>query len=314
MQRKNLKRLLSVALSAVMVAGCLTACGDKDVQTSESKQTNAQTSESQATASSDAGAEGITYPLEGNPTLSIAIGENGTVTEQGAANLFETPWGKAVQEATGVTIEVVQLSGDDAMNLYFAGGELADIIWDIGVSGYAGGPVKAIKDGIIEPLNDYLEFMPDMVAALNRDENFIKQASLDDGTVIGAPFVREDVILRTSAGMMIRQDWLDDLNLEVPETPDEVYNVLKAFKEEKGAEAPLTISASWWLKSIALNNGLITSPFGLVKTNWYQVDGTAHYGFYEQEYKAVLEWLNKLYVDGLLDPNFQTVDLSLIHI
>lgn len=310
MQRKNLKRL-SIVLSAAMLIGCLAACGGKDTQENDNKKTDTQATESQVASSetqTETEAEGVTYPLEGNPTLTIAFLENSIINGQGAANVFETPFGKAWQEATGVTVEAVQLSGDDAMNLYFAGGELADIILYNNFNNYSGGATKAIKDGIIEPLNDYLEYMPDMVEALHRDESFWKQSTLDDGTVIGAPFVREDVKLRTSAGLIVRQDWLDELNMEVPQTPDEVYEVLKAFKEQKGAEAPFTLTCSWWLKQIGLNHGLLTSPFGLVKTNFYQVDGVAHYGFYEQEYKDVLAWLNKLYTEGLLDQNFQTVD------
>ena len=88
---------------------------------------------------------------------------------------------------------------------------------------------------------------------------------------------------------------------------EELQTALKAFKEEKGADAPWS-SSVYWLKDFALGHGLITSAFGLPKCNFYQKDGTVHYGYYENEYKDALAWLNKLYNDGLLDPNFQTLD------
>ena len=56
---------------------------------------------------------------------------------------------------------------------------------------------------------------------------------------------------------MIRKDWLDDLGLEVPETIDEWYTALKAFKEEKGATAPLTLN---------------TYAFRVVSETQYKVD------------------------------------------
>lgn len=313
MKQKNVKRILGLLLAGVMVVGTLAGCGSSNTKTESKSESSSVASESKTESSAAASseeaqeAEGITYPLEGNVTLTLAIVEESQVTSNGAKNLFETPFGKAWQEQTGVTIEVLQLADGDAMNLMFAGGDLPDLIW-YQFSNYTGGAAKAIKDKIIEPLNDYTEYLPDMMAALESDPDFIKATTTDSGDIIGGPFVRADEMLKTSAGMMIRQDWLDDLGLDVPQTPDEVYEVLKAFKEEKGAEAPFSLTGAWWLTSIGLGHGLITSPFGLVKCNYYQVDGTVHYGFYESEYKDVLAWLNKLYSEGLLDPNFQTLD------
>ena len=42
--------------------------------------------------------------------------------------------------------------------------------------------------------------------------------------------------------MYIRGDWLKDLKLEVPKTPEELYTVIKAFKEKKGATCGLAMS------------------------------------------------------------------------
>ena len=83
----------------------------------------------------------------------------------------------------------------------------------------------------------------------------------EDGYIIGFPFIRGDEYLLSSAGMLIRQDWLDELNLELPETADDLYQVLKAFKEEKGAPLPFS-TRSYWLMYVALDHGIITSPFG----------------------------------------------------
>ena len=44
------------------------------------------------------------------------------------------------------------------------------------------------------------------------------------------------------SGPIIRADWLEELGLEVPQTIDDWTNVLTAFKEQKGAQAPLTFS------------------------------------------------------------------------
>lgn len=55
-------------------------------------------------------------------------------------------------------------------------------------------------------------------------------------------------------------------------------------------------------------NGQITDAFGLVKGSLYQVDGVVHYGWAEQEVKDVFAFINKLYSEGLIDPEIVTID------
>lgn len=249
------------------------------------------------------------YPIEGNVTLTLGMMAD-SVVNSFAENLFETPLGKAWQEATGVTIEVEQYNDFDALNLMLAGGEYPDLLyWD--PRNYAGGVEQAVSDGVILPINDYAEYVPDLMNVLEEHDDWRKSVTTNDGYVIGAPFFRGDNYLCTSAGLMVRQDWLDELNLEVPQTADELYNVLKAFKEEKGATAPLT-GTEWLLNSTMIQQGLITTPFNLVKADWYQVDGQIHLGTAEKEYKDVLAYLNKLYSEGLLDNNYVANDTSMM--
>ena len=317
-QWKKVTACIMAAAVTLSVCACGNQNGDKDdagKTTSQenpeaSKETPAEETSSEAEKSEESQAESeaggaaeVTYPLKEKVHLTLAMVDEAAVTAN-AKNLAETPFGKAWQEATGVELEIMQLADGDALNLLYASGELPDMI---AYSGYTGGAEKAIKDKIIQPLNDYMQYAPDLQAVLDSNDLYKKSSTTKDGDIIGFPFIRGDDYLLSSAGLIIRQDWLDDLNLELPQTPDDLYEVLKAFKEEKGAKVPFSVG-NWWLKSIALEHGLLTSPFGLVKGNFYQVDGKVHYGYAEEAYKDVLAFLNKLYAEGLLDPNFQTVD------
>lgn len=307
---KIFKRVLACLLAAVVLMS--SGCGSASTTESTSTDTT-ETAEQQVAAGTESGSEAQTqeqteteesmYPLKEKVHLTLAMVEEPQVTAN-ATDLAATPFGQAWQEATGVELEIMQLADDNALNLLYASGELPDMIW---YGGYIGGAEKAIKDKIIEPLNDYMEFAPDLADIMNSNDIYRKSNMTIDGDIIGFPFIRDDDYLRTTAGLIIRKDWLDDLNLEIPQTADELYEVLKAFKEEKGAEIPFSAS-TFWLRNIAIAYGCITSPFGLVRGDFYQVDGKVHYGYAEEEYKEVLGFLNKLYTEGLLDPNFQTVD------
>lgn len=310
MKNKMWKKVLSGLMAATLVVG-LSACGStKDTTKDTSSSVREESKTSEAVQSSTAEqesevAEKAMYPIEGNVTLTLAMVDNSTVNAN-AKHLFETPLGKAWQEATGVTIEVIQCASFDALNLLIVGGNLPDLIY-FSPNTYSGGAEKAIKDGVVEPLNDYIdECAPDLKAVLDGNDVWRKTNTTSDGSIIGAPFIRGEDFLCTSAGLIIRQDWLDDLGLNVPQTPDDLYEVLKAFKEEKGATIPFTCQNSW-MKHL-IEQGMISSAFDLVRVGWYQVDGELHLGYAEKEYKDVLTYLNKLYNEGLLDPNYMSND------
>ena len=311
MRKCNKKRKMTAGILAAVMALTLCACGSGGDSGSSSSAATASGSvegsgSQQGSQQADApaeGAAGITYPLDEKVHLTMAMVENAAVTAN-ATDLAHTPFGEEWQRATGVELEIMQLADVDALNLLYASGELPDLIY---YSGYTGGEQKAIKDQIIQPLNDYMEYAPDLQAVMDSNELYKKSNITMDGDIIGFPFIRGDDYLRTSAGLIIRQDWLDELNMEVPQTPDELYEVLKAFKEQKGATAPFS-AANFWLRDVGIGQGAITSPFGLVKGGFYQIDGKVHWGYAEKEYKDLLAFLNKLYTEGLLDPNFQSVD------
>lgn len=79
-------------------------------------------------------AEEVMYPME-EVTLTLAM--VGKTDE----NLFELPLGTAWQEATGVKVELLQCTSQDALNLLIAGGDLPDLIY-FNPSTYSGGQKK----------------------------------------------------------------------------------------------------------------------------------------------------------------------------
>ena len=307
---KFLKRISACLMAAALLIS--SGCGSTSTTGSTAADTM-EAAEQQAAAGTESGSEEETqaqteaeesmYPLQEKVHLTLAMVEEPQVTAN-ATDLAATPFGQAWQEAAGVELEIMQLADGNAMNLLYASGELPDMIL---YNGYTGGHEKAIKDQIIEPLNDYMEYAPDLAEVLDENDIWRKSAMTAEGNIVGFPFIRGDEYLRTTAGLIIRKDWLDDLDLEMPQTPDELYQVLKAFKEKKGAEVPFTVNTVWFI-NYGIQQGMLTSPFGLAKGDFYQIDGTVHYGYAEEEYKGVLEYLNKLYEEGLLDPNFQTLD------
>lgn len=246
------------------------------------------------------------YPLKTEETLRIWT-ERGGAAIGNYSDPMEFPAMVQYQKELGVKLEWTFASAtqlEQSFNLMIASGDLPDIIGyylaNNGKEGIPGGPEKAIKDGWLADMNPYLEkYAPNYNKLLQEDDWAAKNVKTDSGLVYMAPlYIRTEDYPEggVEAGYFFRQDWLDELNLAVPETIDEWEIVLRAFKEKKGATAPLSLMTSW------MDRG-ITSAFD-VHLGWYQEDGKVKYGYAEPNYKNFVERMNKWYNEGLLDKNY----------
>ncbi|MBR3761392.1 MAG: extracellular solute-binding protein [Lachnospiraceae bacterium] len=309
MKNLKVKKILCSIIAGTLIAGMLGGCGAEE-QKESAVSKNTEATESQSTEAIETTEElKLGYPIEGNVELTITMMDEANVSTN-YKNLAETPFGKAWQEQTGITLKHEYLADKDAMNLLFASGELPDIIM-YNFNNYSGGIAAAVRDGIVLPITDYVEYAPDLMAALESSDGAMKGNMTDDGEIIGFPFIRLDERLCTSRGLIIREDWLEDVNMEIPQTPEDLYNVLKAFKGIEGVTYPFAAGYGNLL-NYGIGEGAITSPFGLPCGNFYQIDGKVHYGFAEPELKDVLVYLHKLYEEELLDPNMQSLSANLI--
>lgn len=124
--------------------------------------------------------------------------------------------------------------------------------------------------------------------------------------------IEQDNIAQT--GIMIRKDWLDELGLGYPQTPDELYNVLKRFKEEiKLENGQSVIPVSFNEGQSGLNNWQAMffdreeDRPGLWKQN---EDGTYTNQYDQEKLTEYAVFMNKLFREELLDPEFATIKSS----
>src|SRR5579859_5703009 len=136
----------------------------------------------------------------------------------------------------------------DQFNLLVASGKYPDVIEFDWLHSYAGGPTKAIKDGVIIRLNDPIDrYAPNIKKILADHPEWRKQLVTDEGDIYCFPFIRSDPLLLTFIGPVIRADWLDKLALKVPATLDEWHTMLKAFKDQNANGKGDTLPFSPWL-------------------------------------------------------------------
>lgn len=293
MKKITIMKLITLSLATVIISASMLGCAKKD----SSDQTNSQ----QSTTDTAAGV----YPVKSDVTLKYWVTLQSAVAKT-VTNLGETPFAKELTKKTGIKVEYIHPPINQVkenFNIMIASGDLPDII-EYQWYSFPGGPDKAINDGSITKLNEIIDKnAPNLKKFYKENPDIEKMSKTDQGNYYVFPWMMKDDSTKVSYGTIIRQDWLDELKLSMPTTIDEWYTVLKAFKEKKGAEAPLLIS----LDGTDFGAGEFIGGFG-IKTGYYLENGKVVYGQLKPEYKEFIKTLRQWYAEGLLDKNTVTLD------
>lgn len=190
-------------------------------------------------------------------------------------------------EKTGYTIEHIMLPADnglDKLMLDLATGEEYD-----GVTTNFNWYTVANASNAYMALNDLIDAYGPNIKAGIKQETWDMLSS--DGTYTGIP--SPFAMSRINKTMAIRKDVLDKYNLSMPTTLDEFYDVLKEIKA-KTDMIPLVVGPDGFIDTIG-------SAFGL-SVDYKIIDNKAVPRIFEDNYLDYLKFVNKLYNEGLLDP------------
>ncbi len=316
-KKQVLAGLLAAGMAVSALSGCSSQGGDKKETTAAKTETTASAEEQAEIAENIIRPEGVKLPIVDEPiTLKIfapADGEN--IREDNLQT-------KEIEAATGINIEwMIAASSDNVqekLSVILASGDLPDIILT-GV-GNANRYNKATEQslgqqGLVIPLNEYLDTISvGYKQAFEECPNLREYITTPDGNIYSLPNVDGNIHIQYNLKCWLNTEWLDRLGLEMPTTTDEFYEVLKAFKEQDANgngdpndEIPLSTVMSGSGTQI---DGFLMNPFQLTSENngLYVDDGKVMYAPVQEGYKEGLLYLNKLYKEGLLNPESFTQD------
>lgn len=185
-----------------------------------------------------------------------------------------------------------------------ASGSLPDII----VAG-AYGVSNLASEGAIIPLDDYLDLIPNIVAAVGEDRMANWRSA--DGHIYTIPTI---VDVPGSQSVMIRQDWLDALGMKAPESWDEWLTLWRAIRDndlngngDTTDEIPLALEKGTDGERCLAS---LLNAFGIAASADTQFcvldDGTYTLVYEHPRYKEFLQAVQDLYKEGLLDQEFAT--------
>lgn len=310
---KNAKKLVALLLSLALVLS-LGACGGNGGSSTSSEASPSSTTE-ESGAAAESGDESQAETAETGEFQLPIVDEPTTlsyfVADDSNAAIMTTDWNdnefyQEMERRTGVHLEFEMVSSADYQtnfNLMIASGNLADMIY-VGASYYAEGVDAAIDDGYFLDLTDLVdEYMPNYEKVRTSDVQYELLSTTDSGR-LGAVYELRQSKQGPWLGLWIRQDWLDDLGLETPVTFDDYHEVLTAFKNEKGATAPLILNFS------GSDGEFGTMSGGLNVLNSWQLDetGKVNFGPYMDAWKEYVTIMHQWYTEGLIDPDFMATD------
>lgn len=244
----------------------------------------------------------LSYPLEGEHSFSVW-----TPFQTRLENVI-TGYGDWValqlaEEQTGVHIEWINIPQNQAFeqfSLMVASDDYADMCR--GFSGfYTNGVEDAYEQGIILDLTDLIaENMPAYNAALDRNTQYRRDLSTDDGMMLYVNTVQTENY--TMNGNVIRQDWLDALQLSMPETMDELEQVLLAFQSEYGVSNALLVNQGNY--GSILSQGFNTRGVPERGDSYYVENGQVKCGLTDENLKDYVTTMHRFYEEGLFDSDF----------
>ncbi len=222
------------------------------------------------------------------------------------------PVEKRASELTGISLNNVTTSGFDtgneSFNLMRANGDWPDIVGGTNLRAKFNqyGPL-----GEFLPLNDLIDqHAPNIRAFFEDKQDLIKSISAPDGNLYHIPYVPDGKFGRA---YFIRKDWLDKLALPVPQTVDDVYNVLTAFLNEDPNGNGIKDEIPFFVRDFEELVRLVTLWDARTSgtDSWhdfYVSDNTVHHGYVKEEYRHGITQLAKWYAEGLIDKDVGTAN------
>ncbi|RUS45022.1 extracellular solute-binding protein [Cohnella sp. AR92] len=156
---------------------------------------------------------------------------------------------------------------------------------------------NSIRSGAFWEIGPYLDDYPNL---RRLDEDILNQTAVD-GKIYGLYTERPS----SRQGIIIREDWLDRLNLEPPQTIEQLYEALKQFTygdpDRNGKDDTFGLTDRNDLVFGAFKT--LSSYFGT--PNDWEVQGKSFVPDFETAgYLATMNFMKKLYDERLLNPDF----------
>jgi putative aldouronate transport system substrate-binding protein len=299
-----MKKNYLIYISLLVLLFALTACNNSSTQGPAENESSAE----------NVNTEG--FPIVKEPIdLTFFTGWS----EGNLEDYEETLVFKTFAEKSGINVnfdEVPFGTLTEKRNLALASGDYSDVFYSARIP--SADLYNYGKQGVFIPLNELIEeYAPNFKAVMEKHPDIKKGLTMPDGNIYSLPsyYSPEFVPMLIGKPIWVKESWLEQLNMEEPKTIDEFYAYLKAVKETdlngngKHDEVPLSadnmaqiinsIKGSWGIGTRGVGNQYVDVEPGTDGLRFIRTD---------ERFKEVLQFVHKLYSEGLIDSEIYTMD------
>ncbi|SOH95253.1 putative aldouronate transport system substrate-binding protein [Monaibacterium marinum] len=219
---------------------------------------------------------------------------------------------RVAREMTGIHLREATFGRNtsdsaEAMNLLIASGDMPDIVGGHLIKQ----PVNEYgPQGAFQPLNELVaEHAPNIQAFWDSHPGLQQAISAYDGNYYYIPYLPDG---KYGRAYFIRQDWLDILGLQQPQTVDELHTVLTAFLNDdpngNGLQDEVPAFFRNWEEVIRLVTFWDARSSGSDTYHDFYVndEGTVVHPYAQEAYRDGLTMVAQWYEEGIIDPEVFT--------
>jgi putative aldouronate transport system substrate-binding protein len=240
-----------------------------------------------------------------------------TQSETNGGDYEENWYLQYLVDKSNIKINFTQIMSDqvtEQKNLVMNSGNIPDVIYGFGFS-----PTELVsygqEQGLLLKLNDYIneELTPTMAAAYEKVPTAKKLITLPEGGIYSIPRIDSDLNEGGISRHFINTKWLKSIGKEIPETLDDLIEILYLFKSEDpggvGTEnvVPIGSADAYWAKTMSY----FLNAFGFVSGSNFGPDlrdGEVVFPAGTDIYLEFLKLMKQFYDDGILSPDYYTMD------
>ncbi len=286
--------------SVVFITACGNNDGDKQNNKAEpdtSEQNNENNSDGEEDVAADYGdTGGITLPIVDEPVELTWM----LVSE--TQDLNDSFIVKEIEERTGIKLNIQAYPGGtygEKLSTVVASGQLPDI--------FHGLTISEINDlgqkGAVVAISDYLDELPNFKKLYAEENDWVMKSYSDDNeNMYTWPIygLNRDV----NHGFMYRKDIFDENGIELWNNTDEFYEALKTLKEIYPDSTPyVSKNTEYIFRDWAYGWDVGGTDYPMFYDENAQ---TWAFQFTDERHKEMLDFMKKLYNEGLLDTEFIT--------